>query len=281
MAWFSKPKYTVLASKNKDSDQKEVWTKCDSCGGVVYNKDWASNLKVCPNCGFHQKLNVRERVDLLCDENSFIEHDHNIRSKDPLEFVDSKGPYNAKLTATENRTGSIEAIVCGTAKIHDNTVELAVMDFSFLGGSMGTVVGEKICRSIDRSLKNKTPLIIVSCSGGARMHEGILSLMQMAKTSAWLAKMDSEGLPFISLITHPTTGGVTASYASLGDIIIAEPGALIGFAGPRVIEQTIRQKLPDGFQQSEFLLEHGFIDIIVERKNLKSKIAEFLQFFNN
>ena len=195
--------------------------------------------------------------------------------------VDSKGPYNAKLTATENRTGSIEAIVCGTAKIHDNTVELAVMDFSFLGGSMGTVVGEKICRSIDRSLKNKTPLIIVSCSGGARMHEGILSLMQMAKTSAWLAKMDSEGLPFISLITHPTTGGVTASYASLGDIIIAEPGALIGFAGPRVIEQTIRQKLPDGFQQSEFLLDHGFVDIIVERKNLKSKIAEFLQFFNN
>lgn len=280
MAWFSKPKYTVLSSK-KDSDQKELWTKCDQCGEVIYNKEWAENLKVCPKCGFHQRLTARERIELLVDEGTLKEEDISLRSVDPLKFVDSKGAYNNKLVEAEKKSGSVEGIICGSAKIENTAVELCVMNFAFLGGSMGSVVGEKICRAIDRSLKNKRPLIIVSCSGGARMHEGIISLMQMAKTSAGLAKMEEAHIPYISILTHPTTGGVTASYASLGDIIIAEPGALIGFAGPRVIEQTIRQKLPEGFQRAEFLLEHGFVDIIVERKNLKEMVSKFLFFFQN
>jgi acetyl-CoA carboxylase carboxyl transferase subunit beta len=279
MAWFSKPRYTVLSTGSKERPQgKELWTKCESCASVVYNKEWEDNLKVCPKCGFHQRLAGRARISLLADEGSFHEEDHDVRSTDPLKFVDGKGQYHAKLVETETKTGAVEAIVCGAAKMDGIPVELAVMDFSFLGGSMGSVVGEKICRAVDRAIRHKRGLIIVSCSGGARMHEGILSLMQMAKTCAALGRLGQAGLPFVSVLTHPTTGGVTASFASVGDIVIAEPGALIGFAGPRVIEQTIRQKLPEGFQTAEFLVEHGFVDLIVDRKDMKSKIVRLLQF---
>lgn len=277
MAWFSKPKYTVLSS-SRDKQSKELWTKCPNCDQVVYNKEWEENLKVCPKCRFHQKLSGRERISLLADPDSFHEEDIELRSRDPLGFSDARGSYKTRLQDSERKTGIADGILCGPAKIENMAVELCVMDFSFMGGSMGSVIGEKICRAIDRAIRARHPLIIVSSSGGARMQEGIISLMQMAKTSAWLDKLGKAGLPYISILTHPTTGGVTASFASIGDLIIAEPGALIGFAGPRVIEQTIRQKLPEGFQTSEFLQEHGFVDMIVERKDLRNTLAKIMQF---
>jgi len=285
MAWFSKPRYSTLPSKQKASDKtgsdKELWKKCVSCKKVVYNKDWNENKKVCPHCGYHDRLTARERIQLLADEGSFKEADNDLRSVDPLNFVDSKEAYKIKIKAAEAKSKEKEAIITGSCKIEERDVELAVMDFSYMGGSMGSVVGEKICRSIDRAIRHKKALIIVSCSGGARMHEGLFSLMQMAKTSASLARLGREHLPFISILTNPTTGGVTASFASIGDIIIAEPEALIGFAGPRVIEQTIRQKLPAGFQRSEFLQDHGFVDMIVKRDELKNNVAKILNMLLN
>jgi len=232
----------------------------------------------CPKCSHHQRISASDRISLLIDDGSFREEDANLRSTDPLAFSDSKGPYREKITITMEKTGLRESVISGSGRLDGIPVEIAAMDFEFLGGSLGSVAGEKICRTIDRALKHKRPVIITSCSGGARMHEGIVSLMQMAKTSAWLGKLKSAGLPFISILTHPTTGGVTASYASIGDIIVAEPGALIGFAGARVIEQTIRQKLPEGFQTAEFLVERGFVDLIVPRKEMKSRIAKLLRY---
>jgi len=278
MAWFSKPKYTVLASSKKDQQSRNLWTKCDGCGETVYNKEWEENLRVCPKCNHHQRISASDRISLLIDDGSFREEDVHLRSTDPLVFSDSKGPYREKITLTMKKTGLRESVIAGSGRLDGIPVEIAAMDFEFLGGSLGSVAGEKICRAIDRALKHKRPVIITSCSGGARMHEGIVSLMQMAKTSAWLGKLKSAGLPFISILTHPTTGGVTASYASIGDIIVAEPGALIGFAGARVIEQTIRQKLPEGFQTAEFLVERGFVDLIVPRKEMKSRIAKLLRY---
>lgn len=280
MAWFNKPKYSVLGSGTADPQSKppkQLWTKCPGCGEVIYNKEWDENLKVCPKCGFHNRLSSMERIELLVDDETFREYDKTLYSLDPLDFNDASGPYKDKLKAAQSKTGMQDGIVSGSAKLEGIPVELGVMDFSFMGGSMGSVIGEKICRIIDNGIKNRAPVVLVSSSGGARMHEGIISLMQMAKTSAWLARLGKVGIPFISILTHPTTGGVTASFASIGDIIIAEPGALIGFAGPRVIEQTIRQKLPDGFQTSEFVLEHGFVDMIVERKELKATVARVLK----
>ncbi|MDR2735022.1 MAG: acetyl-CoA carboxylase, carboxyltransferase subunit beta [Spirochaetota bacterium] len=281
MAWFTKPKYTVLSStKPQPEAQKSLWTKCEGCSETIYNKEWEENLCVCPKCGYHQRISARDRILLLLDPGSFVEEDAGLSSMDPLGFADAKGTYIEKLRSTVKKTGFRESVVAGSGRIDGRAVEIAVMDFDFLGGSLGSVAGEKICRAIDRALKHGRPLIISSCSGGARMHEGIISLMQMAKTSAWLAKLNSARLPFISLVTHPTTGGVTASFASLGDLIIAEPGALIGFAGPRVIEQTIRQKLPEGFQSAEFLRDHGFVDCIVPRSELKAKISRMLAYLH-
>jgi len=280
MAWFSKPKYTVLSSTNRNQQPKNLWTKCEGCSETIYNKEWEENLRVCPKCGFHQRIPARDRVLLLVDEGSFREEDTNLKSLDPLAFRDGKGAYRDKLTQTINKTGLRESVLSGSGKIEGIPVEIAAMDFEFLGGSLGSVAGEKICRTIDRAIRTKRPVIVTSCSGGARMHEGIVSLMQMAKTSAWLGRLAEAGLPFISILTHPTTGGVTASYASIGDVIIAEPGALIGFAGARVIEQTIRQKLPDGLQTAEFLVEHGFVDLIVHRKEMKARVAKILQYLH-
>ncbi len=285
MAWFSKPRYSTLPSKQKASDKnrsdKDLWKKCVSCKKVVYNKKWNENKKVCPHCGFHDRMSARERINLLADEGTFKETDANLVSVDPLNFVDAKESYKLKIKGAEAKSNEKEAIITGSCKIEGQGVELAVMDFNYMGGSMGSVVGEKICRSIDRAIRSKNSLIIVSCSGGARMHEGLFSLMQMAKTSASLSRLGKEHLPFISILTNPTTGGVTASFASIGDIIIAEPEALIGFAGPRVIEQTIRQKLPTGFQRSEFLQDHGFVDMIVKRDDLKSNVAKVLNMLLN
>jgi len=280
MAWFTKPKHTVLSSASRQQQTKNLWTKCGGCLETIYNKEWDENLKVCPKCGYHQRISARDRVLLLLDENSFREEDSGLGSRDPLAFRDAKGTYAEKLRATFAKTTLRESVVSGSGRIEGIAVEIAVMDFDFMGGSLGSVAGEKICRAVDRALRHARPVIICSCSGGARMHEGIISLMQMAKTSASLAKLNEAKLPFISILTHPTTGGVTASFASLGDVILAEPGALIGFAGARVIEQTIRQKLPEGFQSAEFLLEHGFVDSIVPRRELRAKVARFLQYLH-
>ncbi len=266
---------------------KTLWNKCPSCDQIIYKKDLEENLKICPKCHYYLRMSARERIALLADTNAsgkavFEEMDANFFSEDPLRFEDpakSKSSYAAKLASEQKKTGHYEAIVCGEAEMGKHKVVLAVMDFEFMGGSMGSVVGEKVTRAIERSLQIKAPLLIISASGGARMQEGILSLMQMAKTSAALARLHQEGILCICLLCDPTTGGVTASFATLGDILIAEPKALIAFAGPRVIEQTIRQKLPEGFQQSEFLMQHGMVDCIVERKNLKAQIINFLNIF--
>jgi acetyl-CoA carboxylase carboxyl transferase subunit beta len=280
MAWFTKPKYTVLSSAHTRQKAKNLWTKCEGCHGTIYNKEWEENLRVCPKCEHHLRISALDRISLLLDEDSFKEEDRWLSSTDPLTFADNKGAYKEKLRATVEKTSLRESVIAGSGKIDGMSVEIAIMDFDFLGGSLGSVAGEKICRTIDRALKHSRPLIISSCSGGARMHEGIISLMQMAKTSAGLAKLSEARLPFISILTHPTTGGVTASFASLGDVIFAEPGALIGFAGARVIEQTIRQKLPEGFQSAEFLLDHGFVDAIVSRRELKARVSSILQYLH-
>lgn len=274
MAWFRKPK-TRLQSVDRREMPGDVWDKCPSCGEILYREKLRENWNVCPECAYHLRLPAAGYVELLLDAGTQVEHDADLRSSDPLGFVDLK-PYSDRLAQAERKTGQGDALIAVEGELDGIAVQLAVMNFSFIGGSMGSVVGEKIARAGLRALENRSPLLIVSSSGGARMMEGILSLMQMAKTSSVLARMDQEGLPFISILTDPTTGGVTASYAMLGDANLAEPGALIGFAGQRVIEQTIKQQLPEGFQTSEFLLEHGMLDQIVDRRQMKGEIARLL-----
>lgn len=253
-----------------------LWTKCQNCGEVIISKEIVNNLNVCPKCNFHFRITARKRLEILLDQGSFVEFDANMVSVDFLNFKDSKS-YQERINAAVAKGGSKDAIICGEGQIEGTPVQMAVFDFSFMGGSMGSVVGEKITRAIERGIEKHMPVIIISASGGARMQESILSLMQMAKTSAALAKLKEQGLPFISILTDPTTGGVTASFAMLGDINMSEPKALIGFAGPRVIEQTIRQKLPVGFQRAEYLLDHGMVDIIVERKDMRQRLSQILK----
>jgi acetyl-CoA carboxylase carboxyl transferase subunit beta len=276
MSWFKRNKAPMAVKDEKKGKAPEgLWTKCPSCSENLITKDIETNLNVCPKCTHHFRISAQKRIELLLDEGSFKEFDAGMMSVDFLEFKDSKS-YKSRIDAALAKGGSKDAIICGEGKVDGLSVQLAVFDFSFMGGSMGSVVGEKITRAIERGLDQKSPVIVVSASGGARMQESILSLMQMAKTSAALAKMKAKGLPFISILTDPTTGGVTASFAMLGDVNMAEPKALIGFAGPRVIEQTIRQKLPEGFQRAEYLLDHGMVDIIVERKDMKESLSKIL-----
>jgi len=255
-----------------------VWTKCKNCQEIIYGKEIERNLNVCPKCDYHFRISARERIALVLDEGSFVEMDSAVKSVDFLDFKDSK-KYKDRIKAAVKKAGDGDAVICGSGTIDGLPAVLAVFDFSFMGGSMGSVVGEKITRAIEKGLETKTPVLVFSSSGGARMQESILSLMQMAKTSAALAKLKAAGIPFISVLTDPTTGGVTASFAMLGDINMAEPRALIGFAGPRVIEQTIRQTLPEGFQRSEYLLEHGMVDMIVSRKEMKARLSQILRIF--
>lgn len=278
MSWFRREKAPKPEAGIGDKMQMpgDVWTKCPDCDEIIYTKELRRNFGVCPKCEYHFRLVAAQRIPLLVDRHSFVELDANLRSTDPLNFKDSK-KYKDRLKASEKSSGSIEAIRTGRARILNVPLMLGVFDFSFMGGSMGSVVGEKLARIIEVAIKDNLPVIIVSASGGARMQEGIFSLMQMAKVSAALARLGQAKLPYISVLTDPTTGGVAASFAMLGDIIIAEPKALIGFAGPRVIEQTIKQKLPEGFQRSEFLLEHGMIDRIVPRAMLRDEIALILR----
>ncbi len=279
MAWFKRKKAPVSAIENKKSHMPEgVWTKCKNCQEIIYAKEIVRNLNVCPKCDYHFRISARERIDLILDEGSFVEMDAKIRSVDFLEFKDSK-KYKDRIRDAVKKAGDGDAVICGSGTIDGLPSIVGVFDFSFMGGSMGSVVGEKLTRAIEKGLEVKAPVLIFSSSGGARMQESILSLMQMAKTSAALAKLKAAGIPFISILTDPTTGGVTASFAMLGDINMAEPRALIGFAGPRVIEQTIRQTLPDGFQRSEYLLEHGMVDMIVPRNQMKERLSQILRIF--
>ena len=278
MAWFKKTRKPIESSGEKPSRVPEgLWVKCPGCSQIIYNKDLDKNLQVCPKCAHHFRINAAERLQALFDAGEWTEYFPNLTSNDPLKFTDTK-PYRTRLKDTISKTGMRDAIVIATGKLDGLDVVVAAMEYAFIGGSMGVVVGEKITRAIEMALERRHPVIIISCSGGARMMEGALSLMQMAKVSAALAKLDRARLPFISVLTDPTTGGVTASFAMLGDLNIAEPKALIGFAGPRVIEQTIRQKLPEGFQRSEFLLEHGMLDLIVDRREMKATLARALRF---
>ena len=281
MAWFRREKKGIEkpAPDAKTVRTEGLWQKCDGCRQIVWKKDLDANLSVCPRCQHHYRIGARRRLELLFDAGGYTEHDAGLASTDPLKFVDTK-PYDQRLKAAQKKTGLQDAILFGEGKLASRSVQIGAMEFAFIGGSMGAVVGEKVTRAAERSLEAKLPLVIVSCSGGARMMEGVVSLMQMAKISAALARLDDARVPYISLLTDPTTGGVTACYAMQGDLNIAEPGALIGFAGPRVIEQTIRQKLPEGFQRSEFLLDKGFLDAIVPRKDLKSYLAHALDFLS-
>ena len=278
MAWFRKEKKPKEAVEKSVAIPEGLWVKCDDCKEIIYRKEVEQNLNVCTKCGYHFRLTARERFEMLFDDGAYKELATNIRSSDPLEFRDTKR-YRDRLKVYEQRVGKGDAVLCAEGKLDAMPVVVCAMEYAFMGGSMGSVVGEKITLAAERALEKKEPLIIVSTSGGARMQEGILSLMQMAKISAALSRLAQACLPFISLLTDPTTGGVTASYAMLGDLNIAEPKALIGFAGPRVIEQTIRQTLPEGFQRSEFLVEKGFVDLITPRGEMKSAIARFLRFF--
>jgi acetyl-CoA carboxylase carboxyl transferase subunit beta len=275
MAWFRKDKKPLKSQDRRDMPP-DVFDKCEGCGEILYAEKLAQNFQVCPSCGHHFRLPADRYVEILLDEGSFEEIDQDLHSEDPLGFKDLK-PYKVRLKEAAEKVGRKSAVLSGTGTLEGVGVTLAVMDFRFIGGSMGSTVGEKIARAARNALRRKEPLIVVSASGGARMQEGIYSLMQMAKTSAALAALHEAGLPFISLITDPTTGGVTASHAMLGDVNIAEPGALIGFAGPRVISETIRQELPDGFQRSEFLLQHGMIDRVVDRGELKATLGVLLR----
>jgi acetyl-CoA carboxylase carboxyl transferase subunit beta len=278
MAWFKKVRKPIEAQADKPSRVPEgLWVKCPTCSKILYNKDLAASLSVCPHCAHHFRLTAAERLRSMFDDETWEEHDPGLVSTDPLGFVDTK-PYRARIEAGIAATGLKDAVIVGTGRIDGIETVVAAMEYGFIGGSMGVVVGEKITRAIERAIDRRIPLVIVSCSGGARMMEGTLSLMQMAKIGAALARLDRAKLPYVSVLTDPTTGGVTASFAMLGDVNIAEPKALIGFAGPRVIEQTIRQKLPEGFQRSEFLLEKGMIDAIVDRRELKATIARALRF---
>jgi acetyl-CoA carboxylase carboxyl transferase subunit beta len=276
MAWFKRSKENIEASGVKKDIPGGLWSKCEKCGESIHHKQLVSNYFTCIKCDYHFRIGSDEYIPILLDKGSFRETDGKMKSGDPLKFVDSK-KYTERVNDAIKKTGLNDAVRTGFGKIDGRDVIFACMDFKFIGGSMGTVVGEKIARAAERARKNKRPLIIVSSSGGARMMEGALSLMQLAKTSARLSQLDEDGIPYISVLTDPTTGGVTASYAMLGDVNIAEPGALIGFAGPRVIKQTIGKDLPEGFQRSEFLLEHGFVDMIVHRKELKHTISTLLK----
>jgi acetyl-CoA carboxylase carboxyl transferase subunit beta len=277
MTWFKKEKKALETPQEKRVQTEGLWTKCDGCKIILWKKDLDTNFQCCPKCGFHFKMGARARLEMLFDDGAYTEHDARLFSTDPLKFKDTK-PYDERLKKAEKQTGVSDALVTGEGRLGGNPLMICAMEFHFIGGSMGAVVGEKITRAIDRCIAQKLPLVIVSCSGGARMMEGAISLMQMAKISAGLARLDDVRKPYISVMADPTTGGVTASYAMLGDLNLAEPGALIGFAGPRVIEQTIRQKLPEGFQRAEFLLAHGMIDAIVPRKELKGFIARTMNF---
>jgi len=274
MAWFRKDKKPLTAQDRRDVPT-DVFDKCPGCGEILYRERLAQNLNVCPTCGHHLRVPAGAYLEILLDDGTFEELDGGLRASDPLTFRDLK-PYSARIAAAEAE-GKHEAVLTGNGRIDSIPVALAVMDFEFIGGSMGSVVGEKIARAGRVALEHGMPLLVVSASGGARMQEGIYSLMQMAKTASVLARLHEEGLPFISIITHPTTGGVTASFAMLGDANLAEPGALIGFAGPRVIEETIKQELPHGFQRSEFLLEHGMVDLVVDRRELKETVVRILR----
>ena len=280
MAWFRKEKKPKEAVEKQTAIPEGLWVKCDECKEIVYKKEVEANFNVCPKCNYHFRLSARERFETLFDDNQYKEFAGEIRSGDPLEFRDTKR-YRDRLRVYQQRVGSGDAVLCAEGRLDGVGVVICAMEYNFMGGSMGSVVGEKITIAIERCLEKKEPLIIVSCSGGARMQEGILSLMQMAKISAALARLADAGLPYISVLTDPTTGGVTASYAMLGDLNIAEPKALIGFAGPRVIEQTIRQTLPEGFQRAEFLVEHGMVDLITHRSEMKGTLARFLKFFQS
>ncbi len=279
MAWFKRVPKPITPPDKVSRIPEGLWVKCPSCSQALFNKDLEANLQVCPKCSHHFRLGAIARLTMLFDD-GWVEHDRELTSTDPLGFIDTK-PYSQRLRTAQASTGLKDAVVCGTGTLDGIEAEVAAMEYSFIGGSMGVVVGEKITRTIERGIEHKRPVIVVACSGGARMMEGTFSLMQMAKVSAALARLDTAGLPYISVLTDPTTGGVTASFAMLGDMNIAEPHALIGFAGPRVIEQTIRQKLPDGFQRSEFLLEHGMIDLIVDRRSLKATLADALRFMHH
>jgi acetyl-CoA carboxylase carboxyl transferase subunit beta len=277
MAWFKRETGELDTSGEKRVKTEGLWVKCENCRQIIWKKDLEENMNVCPKCDKHFRIDARTRLAQLLDENQYEIFDANISSTDPLKFVDLK-PYSSRLKQAQKDTGLKDAVINAHGKLMGRPVIASVMEYSFIGGSMGAVVGEAIARAVERAADSRTPLIIVSASGGARMMEGVISLMQLAKISSALAKLDKAKVPYISLLTDPTTGGVTASFAMLGDLNIAEPGALIGFAGPRVIEQTIRQKLPPGFQRSEFLLQHGMLDAVVPRKQLKPYIARALDF---
>ena len=278
MAWFKKERPETTAQEapaKKVKIPEGLWVKCDNCKEIIYRKEVDKNFKVCPKCDYHFRISASERLPFLVDEGSFLEVEDGLSPRDFLNFKD----YKDKLKSSRKKTGLKDAVISGEGRIGGRPVSIVVMDFSFMGGSMGSVVGEKIARAVERAIEKRTPFVSVASSGGARMQEGILSLMQMAKTSAAVARLGAAGLPFISVLTDPTFGGVTASFAMLGDLIIAEPKSLIGFAGPRVIEQTIKQQLPPGFQRAEFLLEHGMIDMIVPRKDMHATLGKILDFF--
>ncbi len=273
MAWFKKSKEVKADKKIKIPEG--LWVKCDSCKEIIYKKEIDKNLKICPKCNYHFRISAKERIKLFVDEGSFVEIDSGLASNDPLNFKD-KIPYRDRLEENRQKSGLEEAAISGEAMVEGFPVIMVIMDFAFMGGSMGSVVGEKIMRAAESALEKKIPLITVASSGGARMQEGIFSLMQMARVSAAIAKLNESGILYISILADPTFGGVTASFAMLGDVIIAEPRSLIGFAGPRVIEQTIKQQLSEDFQRAEFLLDHGLIDIVVDRKALKKTIAQII-----
>jgi acetyl-CoA carboxylase carboxyl transferase subunit beta len=277
MSWFKRENVELDTSGEKKVKTEGLWVKCEQCRQIIWKKDLEENLNVCPKCDKHFRIDARTRLSYLYDDGKFDTFDTNLRSTDPLKFTDLK-PYAGRLKRAQKDTGLNDAIINAKGTMYGRPVISSVMEYNFIGGSMGSVVGEVITRAVERATDERTPLLIVSASGGARMMEGVISLMQLAKISSALARMESAKVPFISLLTDPTTGGVTASFAMLGDLNIAEPGALIGFAGPRVIEQTIRQKLPEGFQRSEFLLKHGMLDAVVERKNLKAYVARAFDF---
>jgi len=274
MSWFKREDNEIVNDAERTVRTEGLWVRCPKCRQIIFKADLEANLYLCPKCDYHFRIGARERIASML-EPGYELVDLDLRSTDPLSFTDLK-PYKSRLKEAQKKTGLNDAVVNATGNLGPHAVVLSVMEYSFIGGSMGSVAGETIARAIDRSLETRRPLIIVSASGGARMMEGIASLMQLAKTSAGLARLDDEKIPYVSVMTDPTTGGVTASFAMLGDLNIAEPGALIGFAGPRVIEQTIRQKLPEGFQRSEFLLEHGFLDAIVSRKEMKQYLVDML-----
>src|SRR5213082_1168132 len=280
MAWFKRESGDLEPSGEKKIRTEGLWVKCENCRQIIWKKDLEENLNVCPKCDKHFRIDARTRLAQLLDNNEYDVFDADLVSTDPLKFVDLKA-YSSRLKQAQADTGLNDAVINAQGKLNGRSVIVSAMEYSFLGGSMGAVVGEAITRAVEKATSAKTPVIIVSASGGARMMEGVISLMQLAKISSALAKLDKAKVPYISLLTDPTTGGVTASFAMLGDLNIAEPGALIGFAGPRVIEQTIRQKLPEGFQRSEFLLDHGMVDSIVHRKELKAYLANALDLLMN